>query len=129
MCDVTSFSNNETKVRKHDIWFQHKTQARPKWNRPDAQRSKHRLMHNTSIANIYRNISLFVKKDKLDNKVISLIKTSPQHAPDFVLSRQNKIGSVLRAGFNQTVRSCLVTRSQVSITSNRWRVSLFQNVM
>ena len=32
----------------------------------------------------------------------SLIKTSPQHAPDFVLPRQNKIGSVLRAGFNQT---------------------------
>ena len=38
------------------------------------------------------------------HSVHSLIKTSPQHAPDFVLSRpqQNKIGIVLRAGFNQT---------------------------
>ena len=29
-------------------------------------------------------------------------KISPEHAPDFVLSQQNKIGSVFRAGFNQT---------------------------
>ena len=41
-------------------------------------------------------------KPRVDFPVLvqsNLIKTSPQHAPDFVLSRprQNKIGSVLRA--------------------------------